>query len=111
MLLFFQNFHLGFGVVPPVWTLSVEVGFYVVLPFVAAWYFRHPLGGLAASAAIVLSWTALAHHSEPVASFFGGASELRRAFPDRHLLRQPVPELDAGTRLRDDRSVGLRAAA
>ena len=30
-----NGFSLGFGVVPPVWTLSVEVGFYIVLPLVA----------------------------------------------------------------------------
>ena len=70
-LLFVDNFRLGLGVVPPVWTLSVEVGFYVVLPLVAARYFRHPLIGLAVAAAIVLTWRELAEHADTVASLFG----------------------------------------
>jgi len=70
-LLFVDEFRLGLGVVPPVWTLSVEVGFYVVLPLVAAWYFRHPLVGLAVAAAIVLVWRELADHADSVASLFG----------------------------------------
>ena len=46
--------------VPPVWTLSVEVGFYVVLPLSRVRYFRHPIVGLLVAAGIVLGWTALA---------------------------------------------------
>ena len=70
-LLFVDNLNLGFGVDPPVWTLSVEVGFYVVLPLVAAWYFRHPLVGLVLAAAIVLAWRELAHHPDSVAGLIG----------------------------------------
>jgi peptidoglycan/LPS O-acetylase OafA/YrhL len=70
-LLFVDNFQLGFGVVPPVWTLSVEVGFYVVLPLVAVWYFRHPLVGLVLAAGIVLMWRELAHHPDMFAGQFG----------------------------------------
>jgi peptidoglycan/LPS O-acetylase OafA/YrhL len=70
-LLLVDNFRLGLGVVPPVWTLSVEIGFYVVLPFLAVWYFRHPLVGLAAAAAIVLVWRELAEHADTVAGIFG----------------------------------------
>ena len=70
-LLFADQFRLGLGVVPPVWTLSVEVGFYVVLPLVAAYYFRHPLIGLAIAAAIVVCWRELAEHADSVASLFG----------------------------------------
>ena len=70
-LLFVDNFQLGFGVVPPVWTLSVEVGFYVVLPLVAVSYFRHPLVGLALAAGIVLAWRELAHHPDSVSSLLG----------------------------------------
>lgn len=39
---------LGFGVDPVVWTLSVEAAFYLLLPLVAARWFRRPLAGLAA---------------------------------------------------------------
>jgi peptidoglycan/LPS O-acetylase OafA/YrhL len=80
-LLFVDNFKLGFGVVPPVWTLSVEIGFYVVLPLVAVWYFRHPVAGLAAAAAIVLVWRELSEHVHTIAGVFGadvGAHDAHR---------------------------------
>jgi peptidoglycan/LPS O-acetylase OafA/YrhL len=70
-LLLVDQFRLGLGVVPPVWTLSVEVGFYVVLPLLAVWYFRHPLVGLVAAAAIVLVWRELAENADWVAGLFG----------------------------------------
>lgn len=70
-LLLVDQFRLGLGVVPPVWTLSVEVGFYVVLPLVAVWYFRHPLVGLAIAAAIVVVWRELADHADTLAGLFG----------------------------------------
>jgi peptidoglycan/LPS O-acetylase OafA/YrhL len=70
-LLFVDDFKLGFGVVPPVWTLSVEIGFYLVLPLVAVWYFRHPLTGLVAAAALVLAWRELSEHVDAVAGVFG----------------------------------------
>jgi peptidoglycan/LPS O-acetylase OafA/YrhL len=70
-LLFVDHFRLGLGVVPPVWTLSVEVGFYVVLPLIAVWYFRHPLIGLVLAAVIVVFWRELAEHADSVSGFFG----------------------------------------
>ena len=70
-LLVTPNFQLGFGVVPPVWTLSVEVGFYVVLPFVAAMYYRRPLVGLLTVAAVLVGWRLLADHSYGVAHLLG----------------------------------------
>lgn len=70
-LLLVNHFPLGFGVVPPVWTLSVEVGFYVVLPLLAVHYFRHPLVGLVTAAAIVVGWAALAHNAPWVANALG----------------------------------------
>jgi acetyltransferase len=71
-LLVADNFQLGFGVVPPVWTLSVEAGLYLVVPLVAGQYFRHPIAGLLVAAGIVLAWSGLAHHADSVASVFGG---------------------------------------
>ena len=70
-LLLVDQFRLGLGVVPPVWTLSVEVGFYVVLPFLAVWYFRHPLVGLVTAAAIVVAWRELAENADWIAGLFG----------------------------------------
>ena len=72
-LLVADNFHLGFGVIPPVWTLSVEAGLYFLVPLIAAYYFRHPFYGLALAAAIVLGWSVLAHHVDYVASLFGAS--------------------------------------
>jgi acetyltransferase len=46
----------GFGVDVPVWTLTLEIAFYLVLPFIAASYFRRPLIGLAVAAGIAILW-------------------------------------------------------
>lgn len=46
----------GFGLVGPVWMVSVVVCFYLLLPFVAGPYYRHPLIGLAVAAAITAGW-------------------------------------------------------
>lgn len=81
-LLIVDQLRLGLGVVPPVWTLSVEVGFYVVLPLIAVWYLRHPLVALVAAAAIVLVWRELAEHADSVAGLFGAdlSSDAERRF-------------------------------
>ncbi len=70
-LLFVEGFQLGLGVVPPVWTLSVEVGYYLILPFIAATYFRHPLAGLAVAGAVTISWTLLGHNADWAADLLG----------------------------------------
>jgi peptidoglycan/LPS O-acetylase OafA/YrhL len=54
--LFSSGYLPGFGIDLPMWTLSIEIGFYVVLPFCAAAYFRHPLAGLATAALIAIAW-------------------------------------------------------
>lgn len=54
-----QMFHevpIGFGIAGPVWTLSLEMTFYLLLPLVAGWYFRHPLAGLAVAALLTALW-------------------------------------------------------
>lgn len=54
---FFRNtFFLGFEVNRAIWTLWSEVCFYLLLPFVAGWYFRHPFVGLAIGAGITAAW-------------------------------------------------------
>ncbi len=50
------NFQVGFGIDGALWMISVIVGFYVVFPFIARSYYRHPLAGLAIAAAITLVW-------------------------------------------------------
>jgi peptidoglycan/LPS O-acetylase OafA/YrhL len=70
-LLFQPDYQLGFGVVPPVWTLSVEMAFYIVLPFVAVSYYRRPFVGLLIAAAVVVLWRLGATHADGIASAFG----------------------------------------
>ena len=66
-----SHYPLGLGVIPPVWTLSVELGFYVVLPLVAAAYFRHPVVWLAITAGVVVIWQEAALHADGIAALFG----------------------------------------
>ena len=108
-LLVTANFQLGFGVVPPVWTLSVEVGFYVVLPFVAARTSAIRWWGWLTAAAILVAWrvvattpTASPHRSVPIS-----AQAHRRI---ASVLREPVPELGVRDRNRDDRGLGIHPA-
>ncbi|HEY6771412.1 MAG TPA: acyltransferase [Solirubrobacterales bacterium] len=54
--LFDGTFQVGLGINGALWMISVIVGFYVVFPFIARSYFRHPLAGLAIAAAITLVW-------------------------------------------------------
>lgn len=67
----FHWFTLGFGLDAPVWTLSVEVSFYVVLPFVAAWYARRPLLGLLLAAALTVCWHLAIQHLGSITSALG----------------------------------------
>lgn len=70
-LLFQSDYQLGFGVVPPVWTLSIEMAFYIVLPFVAVSYYRRPFVGLLIAAAVVVLWRLGATNADGIASAFG----------------------------------------
>lgn len=47
---------IGFGN-SVVWTLSIEVCFYLVFPLIARWWLRHPWWGLVASIAVARTWT------------------------------------------------------
>lgn len=62
---------VGLGVNPSLWTLSVEVCFYLVLPVFAGIYFRHPLIGLGVAALITVGWNYGFENGADVASFFG----------------------------------------
>jgi peptidoglycan/LPS O-acetylase OafA/YrhL len=70
-LLFVNHYSLGFSVIPPVWTLSVEVVFYILLPLVAVFYFRHPLVGLGIATAMLIGAHELGTHATAVAGWFG----------------------------------------
>jgi peptidoglycan/LPS O-acetylase OafA/YrhL len=54
--LFDGTFQVGLGINGALWMISVIVGFYLVFPFVARSYYRHPLAGLAIAAVITLAW-------------------------------------------------------
>ncbi len=60
-----DKFPAGFVVNGPVWTLSVEALFYVLLPLVAVAFFRRPLQGLAIAFAIAILWRLLAFDHLP----------------------------------------------
>ncbi len=60
--MFDTGFPLGLGIDGPLWTLSIEITFYVVLAFVAKPFFRHPFIGLATAIAITILWKVGAEH-------------------------------------------------
>ncbi|MEZ5062943.1 MAG: acyltransferase [Solirubrobacterales bacterium] len=51
-----QGFRIGFGINGPLWIISIVVTFYLVLPFIARSWNRHPWLWLAASAALTIAW-------------------------------------------------------
>jgi peptidoglycan/LPS O-acetylase OafA/YrhL len=75
-----RDLALGFGVNGPMWTLSLEVTFYVILPFVAAWYFRRPIIGLLIAAAITVLWHEALIHWSTVRAVFGDGDLSRAAY-------------------------------
>jgi hypothetical protein len=69
-------------------TLSVELGFYIMLPPVATACFGHPLVGLRVTAAIVVAWHEVTLNAVSAAALFGAkASQAAetRARPERPL--------------------------
>lgn len=69
--LIWKDVTVGFGVNPPLWTLSAEIAFYLVLPFVATAFFRHPRIGLAISLLITVAWSLAFEHIDQVTDFLG----------------------------------------
>ncbi|HUQ63915.1 MAG TPA: acyltransferase [Acidimicrobiales bacterium] len=63
----------GFFVLGVVWTLTLEVIFYIVLPFVAGWYQRHPFIGLGAALVVSIAWRTAAVHVPFTISWLPGA--------------------------------------
>ncbi len=66
------NTAYGFGIDGPLWTLSVEISFYLVLPFIAAAYLRRPLVGLAVCGLVAIAWRELFNHLGAIVDLFGG---------------------------------------
>jgi acetyltransferase len=76
----FKPYPMGFGADGALWTLSLEVTFYVLLPFVAAWYFRRPLLGLACAALITVLWHEALNNWDTTSALLGhpdGETSLR----------------------------------
>lgn len=65
------NTSAGFGINLALWTLSLEITFYILLPFVAAAYYRRPFVGLAIAAVIAVGWREAFAHMDVVSSWFG----------------------------------------
>lgn len=62
---------IGFGVDGAMWTMSVEVIFYALLPFVAGWFYRRPFVGLGIAIAVSELWQLLAVHLGDVLGWVG----------------------------------------
>jgi len=71
------DFNLGLVIDGPLWTLSLELTFYLVLPFIAAWYFRRPLLGLALAAAVTVLWKLGFSNLREITSWLGFAPDPR----------------------------------
>jgi peptidoglycan/LPS O-acetylase OafA/YrhL len=76
----FHGLALGFGADGPLWTMSLEVAFYVILPFVAAWYFRRPFIGLLIAAAITVIWHEALIHWSTTQAVLGDRGLTRAAY-------------------------------
>jgi peptidoglycan/LPS O-acetylase OafA/YrhL len=57
-----SNVLIGFGINGALWMISVIVCFYLVFPLIAKPYYRHPIAGLVAAAAITIAWKEGAEH-------------------------------------------------
>ncbi len=91
--LFSPHTLIGFGPDSPVWTLTLEIGFYIVLPFIAAAYFRRPLIGLAIALAIAVVWREGFAHIADVAGWVGIDLSAGAGNGAAARLRHPAPQL------------------
>ena len=89
--MFDSSLVAGFGINLPLWTLTLEIGFYIVLPFIAARYFRRPLIGLAIAAAIAILWREAFAHMGDIASLFGLHPSPERLLELRFASDQQLP--------------------
>jgi len=74
--MFAPGASLGFGLNPPLWTLSVEICFYLVLPLIAGAFFRKPWVGLAISALLTIGWTIAFDHVARTMDLLGFSPDL-----------------------------------
>lgn len=65
------SFPTGFGINGPLWTLSLEATYYLILPLVAGWYFRRPIAGLVIAGALTALWHEAIIHFDAVVAALG----------------------------------------
>lgn len=70
--------NLGLSIDGPLWTLSLEVTFYVLLPLIATWYFRHPFVGLGAAVLVTVGWKLGAENMRTISDALGFAPSPER---------------------------------
>jgi len=58
-----RGYTEGFLVLGVIWTLTLEATFYVVLPLVASWYYRHPFVGFAIALVASVAWRLTVVHA------------------------------------------------
>ena len=71
---------IGFGINLPLWTLTVEITFYVLLAVIATSYYRHPILGLAIAAAVSIVWREGFAHLDDLVSVVGAHPDPARLF-------------------------------
>jgi peptidoglycan/LPS O-acetylase OafA/YrhL len=81
----------GFGINGALWTVSIDAVFYLILPLIAVWYFRHPFIGLGIGLALGVAWQLITvvPASTEVTPTTAGALKLFVQFPlfaDEHAL-------------------------
>lgn len=77
---FFNHYYfLGFEMNRAIWTIAPEVTFYVLLAIFATRWFKHPLIGLAVTAAIGVTWRLLFSNLDTVTSLLGNEISPERA--------------------------------
>lgn len=69
--LFIDGFNQGLSIDGPMWTLSLEMTFYLLLPLIAGIYFRHPLLGLLAALSVTVGWKLGVDNAAEIARFLG----------------------------------------
>ncbi len=82
--MFSPDASVGLGIDPPLWTLSSELVFYLVLPLVAVPFFKRPMLALVLSAALTLAWMLAFDNLQSLAGdlgfSLGAGEELRLGF-------------------------------
>jgi peptidoglycan/LPS O-acetylase OafA/YrhL len=83
----------GFGADGVIWTLSIEIIFYAVLPLVAAWWYRRPFLGLGLAFVGSKAWQFAATHAAMWVHWFGvhpmPRGVARTSFEEHLLLQFP----------------------